>query len=66
MSGQRGHREPPDVSRPNHYLRATWHSAESRCKSRSVDGLLLSLLFIFLGVEEGPSRFSSPLSAVNA
>ena len=25
MSGQREHREPPDVPRPNHHLRATWH-----------------------------------------
>ena len=39
MSGQRGHRDPPDVSRPNHHLRATWHSAGSRCKSRPVEGI---------------------------
>ena len=39
MMGQRGHREPHDVSRLNHHLRATWHSAESRCKSRPVEGV---------------------------
>ena len=39
MLGQRGHREPPDVSRPNHHLRVTWHSIESKCKSRPVEGI---------------------------
>ena len=39
MLGQRGQREPPDVSRHNHHLRATWHSVEFRCKSRPVEGI---------------------------
>ena len=36
ISVQRGHREPPEVSRPNHH---PCHSAESKCRSRPVEGM---------------------------
>ena len=37
MSGQRRHREPPDVSRPNHHIKCYLTFSRTRCKSRPVE-----------------------------